>query len=433
MGMNILVEMPLPLKMGKPKGGGEKKISKSSSRGAGSSSRGDGKRKIVLKRKPCPIQGRAFPDATRMERDLLMHGTIKDKIDVLTLLTERNPSAENYKGLLAFCENQRNDVHYYALKNIKDLLISKKEVGNPYIKQRIIKSFGVSLRNQYIKKKVMGLVEKLLEKGVLFVDLIHLFINKLGDKKDMTGHVIDKLHLLFPGNEETILDGVEDFYFKNDLFRSRHVVLKFLSRLDCENKRKAFELFNNILRDFNENIPEEHRNILLEDLIIGLGKNMTDEKVCRVDLIKKAVHTEKMVFYGSKVLSNCKEPDMLSFFKNAVRTYNMRNSKYLPEFLNMIHEAGSAAEGEKFHKFLLDTSLLYTPEYIISILIICSEARKAGVSGFDNIYSLRILTLHYNDVVRKLALQLIGNETIHPFDPFDKMSLLNAEMMCGDL
>lgn len=418
--------------MGKPKDGGEKKASRSSSKHAGSKSRGETK-KIVLKRKPCPIQGRIFPDASKMEKDLLMHGTIKDKIDVLTLLTERNPSAENYKGLLAFCENQRNDVHYYALKNIKDLLISKKEVENPYIKQRIVKSFGANLRNQYIKKKVIRLVEKLLEKGVLFVDLIHLFINKLGDKKDTTSNVIDKLCLLFPGNEETILDGVEDFYFKNDLFRSRHVVLRFLSKLDCENKRKAFEVFNNILRDFNENIPEEHRNILLEDLIIGLGKNMTDEKVCRVDIIRKAVHTEKMVFYGSKVLSNCKDSEMISFFKNAIGSYKMRNSKHLPEFLNMIHKAGSADEKIGFHKFLLDTSLLYTPEYIISILIICSEARKAGISGFDNIYSLRILALHHNDAVRGLALQLIGDEAIHPFDPFDKMSLLNAEMMCGDL
>ncbi|AFN82537.1 Nucleic-acid-binding protein [Encephalitozoon romaleae SJ-2008] len=419
--------------MAKPKDGGEKKASRNSSKHGGSKSRGETKKKIVLKRKPCPIQGKVFPDASKMEKDLLVHGTIKDKIDVLTLLTERNPSAENYKGLLAFCENQRNDVHYYALKNIKDLLISKREVGNPYIKQRIVKSFGVNLRNQYIKKKVIRLVEKLLEKGVLFVDLIHLFINKLGDKKDTTSNVIDKLHLLFPGNEETILDGVEDFYFKNDLFRSRHVVLKFLSKLDCENKRKAFEVFNNILRDFNENIPEEHRNILLEDLIIGLGKNMTDEKVCRMDIIRKAVHTEKMIFYGSKVLSNCKDSEMILFFKNAIRSYKMRNSKHLPEFLNMVHKAVSADEKIEFHKFLLDTSLLYTPEYIISILIICSEARKAGISGFDNIHSLRILALHHNDAVRGLALQLISDEAIHPFDPFDKMSLLNAEMMCGNL
>ncbi|ADM11064.1 Nucleic-acid-binding protein [Encephalitozoon intestinalis ATCC 50506] len=420
--------------MGKSKGDDRKKEGRKSSRHKLPGKEGKtGSKKIVLRKKPCPIQGIELQDATKIEKDLLMHGTIKDKIDVLTLLVERNPSPENYKALLAFCENQRNDVHYYVLKNIQDLLISKREVENPYIKQRIIKSFDVNLRNQYIKKKVARLVHKLLEEGVLFVNLVHLFINKLGDKRDMSDYVIDKLNLLVPGNEEMILDGIEDFYFKNDQFRSRHVVLKFLANIDWENKVKAFEVFDTILRDFNENIPEEHRNILLEDLIVGLGKNMTDKNVCRTDIIRKSVHTEKMIFYGAKALSNSKDPEILVFFKNAIKSHRMRGSKLLPEFLNMIHETASMHRDIEFYRFLLETSLLYTPEYIISILIICSEARKEGLGGFDNIYSLRVLALHYHDVVRKLSLQLIGNEMILPFDPFDRMSLLNAEMMCGDL
>ncbi|KMV66589.1 hypothetical protein M970_020650 [Encephalitozoon cuniculi EcunIII-L] len=414
----------------------EKRASKGkrpSGKGGGASRKKLEKKKIVLKRRPCPIQGREFPDATKIEKDLLMHGTVKDRVDVLTLLVGRNPSAENYKNLLAFCENQRNDVHYYVLKNIKDLLISKKEVQNPYIKQRIVKSFAANLRNQYIKQKVVRLVYKLLEARVLFVDLIHLFINKLGDKRDMSDYVIDKLHLLVPGNEEVVLDGVEDFYFKNDLFRSRHVALRFLARLECENREKAFGVFNSILRDFNENIPEEHRNILLEDLVIGLGKNMGSEKICRTDIIRKAVHTEKMTFYGCKVLFGCRDGGVLLLFRNAVKSHKMRNSKYLPEFLNMVHEAASMHKDREFYRFLLDTSLLYTPEYIISILIICSEARKDGIDGFDNIPSLRVLTVHYHDVVRRFALQLISGEMVLPFDPFDNMSLLSAEMACGDL
>lgn len=424
--------------MGRANGGDKEKRAGRGRKPLGSKDRAAGreeKRKIVLKRRPCPIRGTEFSDATKIEKELLAHGTTKDKIDALTLVVERNPSVENYKSLLAFCENQRNDVHYYALKNIKDLMLSKKGPGNSYIKQRIVKSFDVNMRNQYIKRKVAELVYKLLEERVLFVDLIHLFVNKLGDKKDMSDYVAGKLHTLFPGNEEMILDGVEDFYFKNDSFRSRHVTLRFLAGLECENKDKAFEVFNSILQGFNESIPEEHRNILLEDLITGLAKNMAggEKEISKAEVVRRAVHTEKMVFYGAKVLLGSKDPETLSFMKSAIKSHKMRESKDLPEFLNMVHEVALMHRDPEFCRFLLDTSLLYTPEYIMSILVICSGAREAGMSGFDNVYCLRLLALHHNDVVRRFALQLISGEEVLPFDPFDKMSLLSAEMMCADL
>lgn len=391
-----------------------------------------GGRRIVLQRRPCPIQKNEFPDATNIERELLRHGTVKDKIDTLTLLVDRNPSAENYKGLLAFCENQRNDVHYHTLKNIKDLLVSKNGVADTYIKKRIVRSFETNLKNMYIKKKVMGLVSGLLEKGILFIDLIYPFINKLGDKKDVSEHVAEKLHLLMPGNEEVILDSLEDFYFKNDVFRSRHMALQFLSRLDCRDKRKAFRIFNLVLEHLNENIPEEHRNILLEDVIMGLGKNITDEKISRIDVVRRSVQTEKMVFYGCKVLSRIGDPEMLGFLRSAIKSNNMRNSKKLSRFLNMVHSSAKRHRDREFYCFLLEHCLLYTPQYIVSIMIICSEARTLGMR-FDNIHGLRILALHHNDVVRKLARQLINDEVISPFDPFDSMSFTSAEMMCEDL
>lgn len=391
------------------------------------------KTKIVLRRRACPIQKNKFPDATKIENELLRHGTTKDKIDTLTLLVERNPSPENYKSLLAFCQDQRNDVHYYALENIRDLLVSKGGVSNPYIKQRIVKSFETNLRNRYIRKKVLNLVFGLLEKKILFVDLIHPFINKLGDKKEIYAHVVQKLYLLAPENEDAILDGLDDFYFKNDAFRSRHAALRFLSRLECKNRAKAFGILNAILEHFDEAMPEEHKNILLEDLIIGLGKNISDERISRIELVRKATQTEKMIFYGSKVLFGTKDPEILSFLRNAIKSNRMRDSKNLPEFLNIVCESIRMHKDRNFYGFLLDFSFLYTPQYITAVLIICSEARKYGADGFDNIHSLRILALHHNDVVRRTAVQLISNEAISAFDPFDAMDFTGAEMMCGDM
>lgn len=388
------------------------------------------KRKIVLQRRLCPIRKNTFPDATKMERELLTHGTVKDKINAVSLLVERNPSAENYKCLLAFCESQRNDVQFYALSNIRDILLSKRGVEDAYIKQRIVKTFDINLRNQYIKSKVVGLVFKLLEERILFVDLIHLFVDKLGDKKEMSGYVASKLHVLMPGNEEVILDGLEDFYFKNDLFRARHVALQFLARLDCVDKRKAFGVFDAILEHFNEGIPEEHRNILLEDVVVGLGKNITDEKISRIDVVRRATHTEKMVFYGSKVLFGTGDPEMLGFLRNAIKSHKMRDSKHLAEFMNIVSASAQKHGDRMFYGFLLDSCFLYNPQYIACVLVICAEA---GVVGLDNAHSLRVLALHHSDIVRRLALQMIRGETVLAFDPFDRMSFTSVEMMCEEI
>ncbi|KAH9412041.1 hypothetical protein HK407_02g02630 [Ordospora pajunii] len=392
-----------------------------------------GSKGIVLKRRPCPIRDNVFPDASKLEKELLMNGTKTDKIDVLTLMVERNPSPENFKGLLAFCENQRNDVHYHVLKNIRDILVSKKKVDDFYIKQRIVRSFDVNLRNEYIKKKVLRLVVDLLKKNILFIDLIHLFVNKLGDKKEISEYVVDELSELVPGHEEVVIDVLEDFYFKNDLFRSRHTFLRFVARLDFENKKKAFGLFNVILKDFCQSMPEEHRNILLEDIIVGLGKNIENEQIGNVEIVRRAVHTEKMIFYAGKILLRIKDARVVEFFKEAIKSHKMRDSKRMPGFINMVHEAVMRSRDVEFCEFLVDFCLMYTPEYIVSVLLMCSEARKFKMKGFDNMHVLRILALHQNDVVRKLALQLIGGEVVYAFDPFDKISFTSAEMMCLDL
>ena len=59
-------------------------------------------------------------------------------------------------------------------------------------------------------------------------------------------------------NEEIILDSFRRFLLSGTIFLS-HVALN-LAKLDCENKRKEFEVFNSIL--YKEGIPEEHNKNL---------------------------------------------------------------------------------------------------------------------------------------------------------------------------
>jgi hypothetical protein len=384
-----------------------------------------------LRRRPVPPVMNRLLDASKIEKELIFRGTVRDRIDTLTLLVERNPSPENYKSLLSYVENQRNDVIYHALKNIRDLLVSKKGVADPYIKQRIVKSFEINMKNKYIKKKVVDLVHSLLHTGILFLELIHCFVDKIGDKKELSAYVVQKLQPLFPCHEEILLDSLEDFYFKNDHFRARHAALELMAGLECSNRGKMFQIFDAILSGFHKNIPEEQRNILLEDVIMGLGKNITNEKITRIELIREATYTEKTILYGLRVLTVVDDPEAVSFLAQALRSNKMRDSQRLPDFLNTIDELGRKRGRNEFYRELIDTSFLYTHQYVVAVLVICAEARGKRLSGLSEFYGLRLLCLHWHPVVRKLALQLIRGETVYPIDPFDRVALCSAEMMCA--
>ncbi|EOB11314.1 hypothetical protein NBO_1295gi001, partial [Nosema bombycis CQ1] len=134
---------------------------------------------------------------SKIEKKILVSGTTKDKINVLSLQIERYPSTENWKNLLVYAENQRNDTIYETLKNIKDLLISKGEVKDWYVKQRIVKTFEINLKNIFIKFKVLKLVYQLLKNNIYFLELIYPFLNKLGDKKELEDFVIENCKSYF--------------------------------------------------------------------------------------------------------------------------------------------------------------------------------------------------------------------------------------------
>lgn len=65
-----------------------------------------------------------FLDMETLHQKIIDNGTIKDRIDALTLfIAKGNDSGLYFEELLDMCENQRRDVVLYIIKNVTDLIV----------------------------------------------------------------------------------------------------------------------------------------------------------------------------------------------------------------------------------------------------------------------------------------------------------------------
>ncbi|KAF9763505.1 Highly reducing polyketide synthase gloL [Nosema granulosis] len=351
---------------------------------------------------------------TKLERKILTNGTIKDKINVLTLQVERNPSSENYKALLQYAENQRHDVVYEVLKNIKDLLIEKGEAKDLFIKQRITKTFEINLKNIFIKKKVLRLVFQLLKNNIYFLDLIYAFINKLGDKKELEEFVVENAKALFPVQEEVLLENLEDFYFKNPSFKARLSLCKLMSSVSPTDKQVEAELYLRFL-SVPFDYPEEQRRILLKYLVEGLSSIDSIPVLSTEveDLLKKAISPE-LSLYIFKIFYKARSLKKDIFY---------RILSYPPseELLVLIFKYILEEKDPKILKYLFNRSLLYRKEVVLAILILIHKESKNNL--LSNFYGLCILRYHYSIAVRRTVEDMIEGRPIREIKPFDEIDL----------
>ncbi|EOB15531.1 hypothetical protein NBO_2g0023 [Nosema bombycis CQ1] len=404
---------------------------------------------------------------SKIEKKILVSGTIKDKINVLSLQIERNPSTENWKNLLVYAENQRNDTIYETLKNIKDLLISKGEVKDWYVKQRIVKTFEINLKNIFIKFKVLKLVYQLLKNNIYFLELIYPFLNKLGDKKELEDFVIENCKSLFFIQKEIILENLEDFYFKNTNFKSRYSLLKLIGEVEVD-----LEIYIKFGEGIDLNLPEEHLKILLKLLLNGMALSLevkndevkddegkVDEgKACKGTTPLKEPKPKKTPLKEPKpkettslkntlppFLTSITLPDhiisllhfsssyselALPIFKIIYFTKPPCTREILQkilahppteELLSLVFKYVLETQDKKMLKFLFNRSLLYKKEMVLAILYLINRNKV----DLENYYGLSLLLNHYSLVVRKTVLNLLNKKGIREIKPFD---LIDFEM-----
>lgn len=366
---------------------------------------------------------------TPLEREMITSGTKKDKIDVLTLIIEKNPDNcfEELNQLLEMAQDDRNDTVYYILKNVKDLLCSKLVLTPEFtrLKRKLVNTFEYYLKNQYIKSKVTKLIYTLLSKNILFIDLIYIFINKLGDKKETSSLVVDYIEKLYMLglNRDIIKFGLEELYQRD--IKARKKILEAMGKIanHDNDSGKINLLFYQALRnkEYTDKTKFEKtlENILqtfLKD-VGSISKEEFDETLLLQDYKLQSLNYHILLF-----LYKYKSGHFYKTLLNYVRKDKMVGYKNMVDYMNLIYEylASDEDEGKKYNliESLLSGAIFYDDKYIMSLLIIFSKIITEK-SDYGSLHILTVYLMHSNPVIRLLVQQIIDKTTLNVFNPFD--------------
>ena len=340
--------------------------------------------------------------------EIFERGCLFDKINVITLLCIKNPTNENLKNLLSFCENQHNNTIYYTLKNIRDLILVEEinknidEIFDAYIYGRIIKTFEINVKNKYIGGKVIRLVEDLIDKEVYTEEFIAMLINILNI---YNGKFLQRNFSRF---KDEIVENLEDFYYKNDNFRSQSNVLKFLEN---KNGEIVYNFLNGISVD--EKYAENEQGIMYERILNGLLENISyieENNKINDDLLlymKEYAGTNEKVYMGIlRLFGKIKDKYYISFaLKNSLRFRSVEL-----DFIKEIYENGS----KEMINALMANIFVYSSEFIIAMMMLCQRHNIKPPALF-------LYVEHFDYTVRETAIKLLEGDKIDEFDVYDKL------------
>ncbi|KAM0674270.1 hypothetical protein GVAV_002346 [Gurleya vavrai] len=368
-------------------------------------------------------------ELTSIEQELLKNGTKKDQINMLTLLIDKNPNNcnEELSKLIEKCYDERAETVFYILKNIKDLLLSNLKFNddNIFFKKKIIVLFEQNLRNTHIKQKIVDLIFLILKKDVLFIDFIYMFINKLGDKKEISKKVFNHIKTLYEKdiNREIIIFGLEEFYTKDH--KSRKTVTSLFNKLKVfgiKNTDLYYTFFENLKgKDFSDKSDYEKT---LNNIINGLlSQEIDTERHFDVNTLLNVFNSFQLNFNILKFLFKIKNNFLNSHLVRILRSLQKIEIKYRDDFFNFIF---TYLSNEKDHnkiilciETLLSTLYFHDIEFTISSLIVVNKLLVIDFDSFTSLYVLNIFLNHYHPVVRYCADKIIKKEEISNFNPND--------------
>ncbi|KAL6121277.1 hypothetical protein NUSPORA_01831 [Nucleospora cyclopteri] len=335
----------------------------------------------------------------------------------------KHPTTDFFKKLLFYVENQRNDTIYLVLKNITDILIEINEKGvktnknnnkegdfyikkevDFYIKGKIIKSLEINTKNKYIGNKVLKLTEKLTDCGIYRDEMISMIINCLNIYESKF------LKKNFYRFKKLIVENLEEFFYKNDNFRSQNNVLKFLSQF--EKSEEIFKFLNSISVD--EEYKENERNIMYALILEGVHKNINDGNEYEQFALKSSLLNFMRNYSGNSI----------RVLKSSMCVLNKVNDKYFKPFLlrnltkfrcceydliQQIQLYRKQNEEDDFLERIAKNCLFFSPSFIISMLFLSNK----------KLYLLGLLRFHFHPKVRSIAEKMMKGGVLEKFDPYD--------------
>lgn len=343
---------------------------------------------------------------TDVERTIIKDGAFKDKVNLLTLLALNNNDNDYLSILLDNYYSFRYDNRYVVLKNITDL-IKEGFILNSGNKIKIKRIFEEETKGNFIKEKTVNLIEDILKNDCLINDLLYIYINKLGDKKEISSKVFESLKYIGRKNMKKISYELILFYEKCDSLRGKINAVKFL----VENCRE--QNYTDFYSDsFNEIILKNDTQ--QEKLFYYLLQGMKDAKVSNIsyDKLKILLKREKLVLPTLYLIKNNFNDKLFKILSSVLTQSLDIDSK---DLLNFIYESVDIQRNEVI--CLLCSSPKIKDIKFLTGVIMLAKAFEVDLSSIKS-----LLEYHYHPMVRNM----IKNNFNQIFDPFDETELKKA-------
>lgn len=386
---------------------------------------------------PSPINISSAAGADEIERDILEKGTVKDKVNMLTLLVARDPQNDDaFSQLLDMCSGQRNDVVLYILKNATDLILNG---FFPLDKKKLKRILEEHARNRFIQNKVIRLIYAILKKGVLVGDILHIFINRIGAKE--CSYVMEKLETMYYRSREQVLKELRTFYYKYSDLRGRNNVMKLLNMVCGKECLEFFvEVFNGLVLDGkgtqSEKLVERSVNGLYKLLVLdnehaevvaqeaedtggtGDGRScaVSVDGLCEAPLkldVAKLVKCCKKNRIAVRSLSVLSKASRAEFMETLMHSLGRESLDSQAEYLNMIYDSVKENRPLVVER-LMNAALHMNSEFMCGSIILM----KAFSVRLPHVEAL--LANHFSPAVRYL---LIEDVSVDPFKPEDFQNL----------
>ncbi|ORD92804.1 hypothetical protein A0H76_2870 [Hepatospora eriocheir] len=79
--------------------------------------------------------------------------------------------------LLSFTQNTHNDIKLLVCKNLLGILIEFRTIKDDYILNRIITTFEIHTRNNYIKQSIHNTIYKLIDNDIYVNEVILIILD----------------------------------------------------------------------------------------------------------------------------------------------------------------------------------------------------------------------------------------------------------------
>ncbi|ORD98503.1 hypothetical protein A0H76_2370 [Hepatospora eriocheir] len=296
--------------------------------------------------------------------------------------------------LLSFAEDTHNDIKLLVCKNLLGILIEFRTIKDNYVLNRIVTTFEIQARNNYIKQSIHNIIYKLIDNDIYVNEFLPIIID--------TNHI--RVLLKDDKHSDVVIDNMEDRFYKKDSFKCRNNLLKLIRGIKC---KRLFDFYN--LLNIGDNYKKIERESIIKSIIDGLILNYQEGKEINKYFINHIKNTGNIEISIMELLFKIKDESIEGVLMKMIRKNLTRSQEQ--KLILMISD-NFFRKRKEFMLKLLEHSIFRSEMFITALI-------KVLYSFKINLYDSFIVYFfkdHYQPIVGKVIDEY---DTVKHFDSFD--------------